>query len=102
MTRRAFVVVGDHFGVTEGGTGRSMCVYALLTEFWRWSVTRRPRRAKRSRMHWWQKRTAGEHFWRRGVMPTVDTTHTTDSSASREHRLQAFSMVRLSFTDLAL
>jgi len=39
-----------------------------------------------------QNRTAAEHFWRRGVEPTVDITQTTDNSASLAHRLHRFTI----------
>src|SRR5208283_2613634 len=72
--------------------GWSTCVYALLTDFRRPSVQRRPSSARRSAMHPRQNKTAVEHFWRRGLVPTVETTQTTENSASREHRLHGFSM----------
>jgi hypothetical protein len=43
-------------------------------------------------MHSRQNRTAVEHFWRRGLIPTDEITQTTENTASREPQLHGFSM----------
>src|SRR5580658_7776321 len=86
------VLLPDDFRSLSVSNGRSTCVYAVLTDFRRSSVKRCPPSARRSHMHRRQKRTAAEHFWRRGLTPIVERTITTDISASREQRLHDFNM----------